>query len=408
MKEGNADAARRTFEDVLAADKKHLLALMALAKLQASGKNHQAAMELLERARQAHPAALAPRLELATYYLRAGEPKKAMPLVAEAEKLAPGHPEVLETLGSTQLALNQASAAIISFTTLARDRPTSVVARSGQGFAYMQLKKYKEAAAAFRQALALKPGSHEILVALTEALRNDRNYEDAARTARELTRRFPEGVAGRTLEGDVRYEQKKYAEALKLYEAAFASNSTGELAIRVYQAQARAGDPKGAIARLERFVRENPTGVPARAALGEAMLATGNHRAAAEHYQFLVERSSQDAFYLNNLAVAQHALKDPRALETAERAFKIAPANPIVLDTYGWLLVERDRARDAIPHLEKAASQLPDSGEVRYHLAAALAKTGEPGRAKRELQRALAPGKAFPGIEDAKALMARL
>ena len=45
-----------------------------------------------------------------------------------------------------------------------------------------------------------------------------------------------------------------YAEALKLYEAAFQLSKTGELVVRAYQAQSRAGDRSGALARLERHV----------------------------------------------------------------------------------------------------------------------------------------------------------
>lgn len=408
LRENNSAAARQVYEDLLAKDKDNLPALMALAKLRALSNDHPAAVELLERARRAHPNAVLPRIQLGTYFLQTGQAQKAASVAVEAEKVAPQDPAVLELVGSAQLATGEASSAALTFTTLSRLRPDSVVAQSGLGFASMRLKQYKQAVDYFRQALRLKPRDYELTVALTEALRSDKNYDQAIQSARELARLRPSAPAGRMLEGDVLYEQARYGEARRLYESALELGKTGELVLRAYQAQARAGDSKGAVARLEQWVRENPTDALPRSTLGEAMLSAGNYKAAAEHFQVLVERSGQNAFYLNNLAVAFDQLKDPRALEMAERALKVAPANPLVLDTYGWILVSRDRAKEAIPYLDQAIAQLPGIPEVRYHLGAALAKAGEQGRAKRELERALAAGKPFPGINEAKSLLARL
>ena len=42
---------------------------------------------------------------------------------------------------------------------------------------------------------------------------------------------------------------------------------------------------------------------------------------------------------LNNLATAYQQEKNPLALEYAEKAYKLAPDSPAVLDTLGWILV---------------------------------------------------------------------
>ena len=110
---------------------------------------------------------------------------------------------------------------------------------------------------------------------------------------------------------------------------------------------------------------------------------------------------------LNNLAWTYQQLKDPRALATAERAMKLAPESPAVLDTLGWILVEQGNAARALPLLQQATSRAPSAGEIRYHLALALWKAGDKAKAKAELEKSLA-GPAFAASDEARALLAKM
>ena len=54
-----------------------------------------------------------------------------------------------------------------------------------------------------------------------------------------------------------------------------------------------------------------------------------SHKNAIEQYEWLLSRAArQRARSLNNLAWAYQQIKDKRALETAERAYKLKPDNP--------------------------------------------------------------------------------
>ena len=76
---------------------------------------------------------------------------------------------------------------------------------------------------------------------------------------------------------------------------------------------------------------------------------------------------------LNNLAYAHSRMdNNAKALGYAMRALKLAPNNPSVMDTAGWLLVETggDRSR-ALDLLRAAARKAPDNTTIRAHLDAA-------------------------------------
>jgi len=110
----------------------------------------------------------------------------------------------------------------------------------------------------------------------------------------------------------------------------------------------------------------------------------------------------------NDLAWLYQQQKDPRALETAERAFQIEPENARVLDTLGWILYDGDQTARAVQLLQKAVDKAPDSAEVRYHYAAALAKSGDKPKARRQLEDLLARDRNFPQRAEAQALLKQL
>ncbi|MNN01565.1 bacteriophage N4 receptor, outer membrane subunit [compost metagenome] len=111
---------------------------------------------------------------------------------------------------------------------------------------------------------------------------------------------------------------------------------------------------------------------------------------------------------LNDLAWAYQQEKDPRAQATAEQALKLAPGNPAVLDTLGWIVLQQGDVKRATALLRKAADLAPKSPEVQYHLGAALAKSGDKGGARKQLEQLLATNKDFPQRAEAQALLTQL
>lgn len=161
----------------------------------------------------------------------------------------------------------------------------------------------------------------------------------------------------------------KFAEALALAtlgQAAQARDAAGKFAgsepMTIVFMRARIletlGDAPGALKILEPALREHP-----------------NHVGALNLAGFLLARRNE---------------RLPDAERYLARARDLRPGDPSVLDSWGWLLVQQGKSREAVRALDRAARFAPAEPEIRLHLAAAWGADGAPRHAEGILDGALA------------------
>jgi tetratricopeptide (TPR) repeat protein len=79
-----------------------------------------------------------------------------------------------------------------------------------------------------------------------------------------------------------------------------------------------------------------------------------------------------------------------------------------LLDAFGWVQLKNEDLGRALPALQKAAAQRPDSPLVRFHLAMAELKSGQKSLAEKDLAEAVARNTPFFGHDQAHAVLAQL
>ena len=213
-----------------------------------------------------------------------------------------------------------------------------------------------------------------------------RDLDGAMEMARKVQEAQPREAAGHSLQGDVLLAKQQPREALAAYEAALERSRNPTQVLRLYTAYQQAEESGKADRLVRAWLAEHPADVAVRVALATALLKAGSPDLAAAEFEHALEHQPDDGILLNNLAWLRAEAGDPRAFELAERAYKLLPEHPSILDTYGKLLVDRGDLTRGVPLLEKAVGLAPDNASIRFHLATALARNGQAEPARQQLR----------------------
>jgi putative PEP-CTERM system TPR-repeat lipoprotein len=408
LQQKQPDAARKRFQAVLDKDTKNIEAMNALAAIELSQGRPEQATTWLEKASADHPDAVSPALKLGAHYLRIKQPQKALALVRKHQAANPANPDLLDLLGQSQLANNDQAGALESYSKLVNVLPKSPLAQVRLAAVHMLMKNLPAAEDDLKRAVNLDPNFMQARVAQVELAMRRNKPDEAIAIARQIQKQNDKATIGYMLEGDLQITKKQPVLALAAYEKAYAIAKTPDLLLKTAELQKRTGKANEAERRLAQWTRDNPTEPMVPLYLAEIDMAKKQYKPAADRLEAVIKNQPKNAYALNNLAWAYQQLNDPRALPTAELAAQLAGDNPAIMDTLGWILVQQGKVDRAVPLLRKALAGAPQSAEIRYHLAAALAKSGDKANARKELEQALASTAPFSQRDEANALLKQL
>lgn len=199
----------------------------------------------------------------------------------------------------------------------------------------------------------------------------------ALERARALYSRRPDDPGSLGLLAMAQLANHDTAGAMVSYERLWEDAPTASIAIALAQLRLRE-HREDAVAPLEQWLDKHPQEIAARILLAQAAQEQNQLGKAETQYEQILAQQPQNPTVLNNLAWIYFLRKDPRALATAKRAYDRGAANPLIADTYGWLLAESGDNQSALPILRKAAQMAPGGAAIRYHLAAVLARGSNP------------------------------
>jgi putative PEP-CTERM system TPR-repeat lipoprotein len=259
-----------------------------------------------------------------------------------------------------------------------------------------------------RKALAIKPDLVEAQRAMIALDISSGRTDQALTAARDLQKRRPKESVGYILEGNVHVSKRAWNEAATVYRTGLSQAGTTDLAIYLHSVLLAAGKGAEADSFAATWQKEHPKDRAFRLSLAQDAIGKKDYAAAVRLYKTLIELEPGDALALNNLAWVSGELKDPKALEYAERADKLAPGSPQILDTLGTLQVEKGDTARGVDSLRKAVALAPGESNIRFNLARALVKAGQKDAAKKELETLTKLGDKFAQQAEVAKLMQTL
>lgn len=406
---GKVEDALKRYESVLASDARNTDAMLGLAALEYRIGRIPEAIKTLERAVSIGPAAIEPRLQLIHLYLITKDTRKALTLAEEGLASANGdNPNLIVSAAQAMMASGNENSAVQTMNKLVRLHPTSDFAHFQMARFQLSLKRLKEAESSLNKTLEISPRHPDALLALALLFVDSKRFDDAIALARKVQKTQPKAPVGFVLEGEIHEKRNRLAEAALSYRRALELQPSGGVAVKLFSARGQAGELSVALAELRDWVDRNPDQAFARSKLADALMIRGDYKLAAAHYERVLATEAMTVETINNLGWAYHKIGDPRAVKVAERAYTLAPNNPSIVDTYGWVLVQSGEVAKGLPLLKKASELAPEHPSIHYHLAFALAKSGDSSAARTVLAKVLAVDKPFPEAADARGLLKSL
>lgn len=398
LKDGKSDEARGRFEKVLAADPKEYRASLALAEIMAkSGRKPEEVAGVIEKSIQASPGEPAPRLALINFYLQTKDVQKALTVAQDAATALPDRAEILDGLARVQAASGDANQALATC-----GRIVALMPGSPQPYLLMAQINVaaKDKAAAIKnlgKALDLKPdllpAQRDLILLYVDA----EKYTDALSVADEIKKQRPKEAVGYLYAGDIAAARKAWPEAVFAYRAGLQVAPTPELAVKTYAALDADGKHGDAEKFSSGWLKDHPGDAVFRLAMAEHATMQKDFAAAARHYQAVLQKQPRNPLVLNNLAWVLGQMKDPRAVQYAEEANRIAPNNPGIMETLGSLLAEKGELPRALDLLQSAVNLAPQAPGFRLSLARAQVKAGKRAEAQKNLDELSKLGDKFPG-----------
>ncbi len=344
-------------------------------------------------------------LALSDFHLRYGRPGPALDAVRKAAAKSPDDLAVLMVYARAELANGDTVGAKNSLTSATRVAEYDPVWQVQIAQLQMQAKNWSGASYSLDKALSTSANYLPAMALMAEVQLRQGEFDKAEKLARDIIVKYPKSAVGVSLLGDIAQSHGQAAQALDAYRRAHQMEPSTNSFVKLFAAMGNQDGGKPALQLAEQWVKLHPKDAAGQKTLANAYARAGQLPAAKVAYGNLLKLTPDDSDALNNLANVLLQLKDPEGLKVAEQAVAKAPANYNAIDTLGWALFQAGQTDRALQLLRDARLRQPASFEIRYHLAAVLAKTGRNSEAREELEAALKNGEKFDDAPQAQTLL---
>jgi tetratricopeptide (TPR) repeat protein len=189
------------------------------------------------------------------------------------------------------------------------------------------------------------------------------------------------------------------------------TNAQANLYVQIGATYRLLGDRDQAIENYQKAREIMPENEVVLSALGLVYSEAGRIKESRQAYEACLKINPNNALVLNNLAflLADGSPSDiDQALNYAQKARGLAPNTPEISDSYGWILLKKGLAEQALPVFKDLTSQHPESATYHYHLAMAYHQQQDAAKEVAELKDAQKHSPAPDEEKKIQEMLARL
>ena len=405
------DAAQATLENFLKVNPDNIHILGEAIQLEARMGNADKVESHLKHIVEIRPDAAEPRVYLGRLYLAQGKAAQTASLLEEVLQDNQDNKDLLEVLGQAQLQTGQSGKALNTFTQWTKIANSSAAAHYWLASARRETGDLSGARDEVNRSLSIEPNdpSAQLLKGDLSARLGNKAGLQAALKSLSGNAAVTASAPYKDLQASLALLTGDTAGAIRINEELNAQAPSSERTSKLALLEVRNGDAASATRRLEDWLKDHPADHNVQVQLSGLYSDQGNYAAAERLLASLVGEDPNFWAGQNDLAWAlykQDKMNDAR--QHAEVAARLAPDNPLVLDTYGTILLASGNAEKAIVYLERAVQAAPRLTSSQLSLAKSYVAVDRVEDAKRVLGRLIRDNGTSPERDEAQALLTEL
>ena len=412
--EGKVEQARKILLPVMTREPIHPEGLLLSSRLWQSQRDYSKALTEIELLLRMYPKSPEAHVEEARIHLAKADPSRAMESLRLALDSNSLFKDAVVLLARIQVSQGNAAVAAAALHTYLKQDSSSPEAYIVLAEAYRAQRKFQPALDAVLELENVIPGQESVALLRGEILKELKRPADARAAFDEALIRNPNSVRALELLSDLDGEERQFDRARVRIETALAKRpEAADLYLLAGKLALVRGDRSGAESNLRKAVELN-----ANLSLGYMLLArlyidSKDSVRALENLRVIVQRNSRDTGAwmllaslqeeggdfpaarksyedllaitpdfvpgLNNLAchLLEHSAEWDRATDLARKARELAPGDPVVADTLGWILYRKKDYIMALPSLRESVAKSPHVAAGHYRVARTLYMIGD-------------------------------
>ena len=388
-------------------------AFLQLSRLLANNQDKTLTLKLVQQLTQPYPKVAQAHFATAQAAAGAGQSELALAEVRAAANLKPEWE--LAALLEAQLLQRQSNALALQRLAAFLERyPKSREVRLSYARLLVAERKYTEARAEFQTLSKDFPDNADVVFAVGVLSLQLQDYAAAeANFKRLLVLPYRDKNTVHLYLGQLAEEQKNYPEALRWYEEVAGGEQYLQAQMRYALVLSKQGKLDAARAHLHQvevsgdqervqlllteaqMLREANQPREAFDLIGRALNTMPDQPELLYDYAMVAEKLGRMDLLESNLkklirlqpdhahaynalgySLAERNLRLPEAQELIEKALQLAPEDPFIVDSMGWVLYRMGKSQQALEYLRKAYTARPDP-EIAAHLGEVLWVAGE-------------------------------
>jgi tetratricopeptide (TPR) repeat protein len=383
----------------------------ALARLYVKTNNLSQAIAEVDQVVKISPNFVDAVLLQAELHLKNGDAQSVVNSLAAVVKQSPGLLQAELMLAEAYRALGRLDDAIAIVREQIKRSPQNAGSYFMLGVILQQQNKVTEAREALEKAAQLAPDNPSSLQQLVDLDIASKNYAAGHRRVDEVLQKQPNAAIGYYLRGKLYFSEKKFDLAqTALLKAIDLDPNLSSAYDLLAPAFLYANNPSEALNQMNAVLAKKPDDFRALLVTGMIYSQMKEFNKARDAYEKAIAANPTLVLALNNLAyIYAEKLNDlKRGSELAQKARSIAPTNPSVLDTLGWITYKQGDYKQAADLLRESIAKSPDNAEIQFHLGMAEYMMGRTDAARAALEKAVGSATDFDGKEEARSRLASL